>query len=79
MLRIAAIGRLEDESQLVIRAALQLLFRIILNSPFESHLYTPMFVAGVLQCEEEVRALQPPDEDELGPQWEEGTVKVGPG
>jgi hypothetical protein len=68
---------LEDESQLVIKAGLQLVFRIIFNQPFGTRLCTPEFVAIHQQYQQKEKDLAPQEDEDPGPQWEEGTVKVG--
>jgi hypothetical protein len=58
-LTLPGIGRLEDESQLVVRAALRLLFSCVQNNPFAPQLSTERFTATLAHLEQQLEAMGP--------------------
>jgi hypothetical protein len=74
----AALGRLEDGSSKVVKAALQLVFAMIQHSPFGPRLAPNAFAATLAHQEGLLEELAPAADGEgEGEVWKSGTVKVG--
>lgn len=75
-----ALGRLEDSSSKVVKAALQLVFAMITYSPFGARLAPAAFAATLAQQEALLEEMAPAGADgeaAEGEVWKSGTVQVG--
>jgi hypothetical protein len=73
------VSRLEDESQLVIRAALRLLFECIKSNPFSPALSTDRFAATLAHLEGQLREMGPGPREEGGEGDGDGGAEGGAG